>query len=192
MQGLHLDGQVCQVPRPAVGCSQCPSNLGAKWVADFRGAQSAKKAVVVIFGSAAMGGAGAVLSTFRVAPLTTYDGAERNRSRKYPTASRWIPTTRLPANRISARLRTACPRPWAYRPLQPRRPGGRQPDWGSRRIPLRVSSRRRLRSGGRHCMRIDCNRRRKHQKHALTAVILVRDTATAISNGERVVLRGGK
>jgi hypothetical protein len=41
----------------------------------------------------AMGGAGAVLSTFRVALPTAYDGIERNRSPKYPTASRWIPTT---------------------------------------------------------------------------------------------------
>jgi hypothetical protein len=39
----------------------------------------------------AMGGAGAVFSTFRVALPTAYDGIERNRSPKYATASQWIP-----------------------------------------------------------------------------------------------------
>jgi hypothetical protein len=77
-----------------------------------------------------MGGAGAVLSTFRVALPTTCDGIERNRSPKYATASRWIPTTRLPANKDLREVENVMPSTAtarAYQPLQPRRADSNDP-----------------------------------------------------------------
>ena len=70
-----------------------------------------------------MGGAGAVLSTFRVALPTTYDGIERNRSPKYATASRWIPPHDYPQTTISARLSLTPAHSARLRDEAPCRPG---------------------------------------------------------------------